>query len=112
MQNKAIQLTRACQEWLSDGTYDLVEIDNFVEVNNYIDRYDWILVQAAGDIIADRDYFRKKLETIDKDIGLMAHILWYKDEDNCPYIHYQCFIINCRAVKNTVTFINKSDNGR
>ncbi len=112
MQNKAIQLTRACQEWLSDGTYDLVEIDNFVEVNNYIDRYDWILVQAAGDIIADRDYFRKKLETIDKDIGLMAHILWYKDEDNCPYIHHQCFIINCRAVKNTVTFINKSDNGR
>lgn len=112
VQNKSIQLTRACQEWLSDQSYDLVEVDNFVEINNYTKDYDWILVQAAGDIIVDRDYFRNKLENIDPDVGLMAHILWYKDEDNCPYIHHQCFIINCKAVKNTVSFINKSDTGK
>lgn len=112
MQNKAIQLTRACQQWWSDGSYDLVEVDNFVEINNYINSYDWIVVQTAGDIIIDRDYLRKKLETIDSKTGLIAHILWYKDEDNCPYIHHQCFIINTNAIKNTVTFINSTDTGK
>lgn len=112
MSKKASQLTRACQKWWSDGSYDLAEVDNFVEINNYIDKYDWIVVQAAGDIIADRDYLRQKLENIDNETGLIAHILWYKDEDNCPYIHHQCFIINCKAIKNTVTFTNKKDTGK
>lgn len=112
MKNKAIQLTRACQQWWSDGSYDLVEVDNFVEINNYTKKYDWIVVQSAGDIITDRDYLREKLENIDSDIGLIAHILWYKNEDNCPYIHHQCFIINCKAIKNTITFTNKSDIGK
>jgi len=111
MRNKAAQLTRSCQRWWSLGSYDLAEVDNFVEVNNYVSKYDWIVVQSAGDIITDQDYLREKLETIDSDIGLIAHVLWYQEEDNCPYIHHQCFIINCKAIKNTVTFINKTDIG-
>lgn len=112
MANKAAQLTRACQKWWSDGSYDLAEIDNFVEINNYINDYDWIVVQSAGDIITDRDYLREKLENIDDSVGLIAHILWYAHHDTCPYIHHQCFIINCKAIKNTITFTKRTDTGR
>jgi len=112
MKNKAIQLTRACQQWWSDGSYDLAEVDNFVEINNYINDYDWIVVQSAGDIIIDRDHLRKKLETIDDKTGLIAHLLWYEHHDNCPYIHHQCFIINCKAIKNTIKFTNRTDKGK
>lgn len=112
MSNKAAQLTRACQRWWSLGYYDLVEVDNFVEINNYVKDYDWIVVQSAGDIITDSDYLRTKLESIPENVGLIAHILFYKNDDNSPYIHHQCFIINCKAIKRTITFISKTDTGK
>jgi hypothetical protein len=107
-----LQLTQACQQWWSDGSYDLKVLDNYAEINSYITQYDWIVVQAAGDIITDRDYLRYKLETIDPSIGVIAHLLWYQHEDNCPYIHHQCFIINTKAIKNNIEFSNGIDRGK
>lgn len=110
--SKMLQLTQACQQWWSDGLYDLTVIDNYADINNYVEQYDWIVVQGAGDIITDRDYLQYKLETIDPSIGIVAHLLWYQHEDNCPYIHHQCFIINTKAIKNFITFNNDTDRGK
>lgn len=112
MREKAIQLTRACQRYWSSGSYDLVEVDDFFEINSLIKDYDWIVVQSAGDLISDREYLQEKLESVDNDVGLIAHLLWYDNVDNCPYIHEQCFIINTKAIKNTIKFVDETDHGR
>ncbi len=111
LNSKMLQLTFACQEWWSDNRYDLKIINNYEDINKHIKKYDWIVVQTAGDIITDRDYLDYKFKSIDPSIGLITHLLWYKDEDNCPYMHHQCFIINCKAINKNIDFKEGEDTG-
>jgi hypothetical protein len=105
-----LQLTQSSQYQLSDKHYPVVVVNNYEEINDYIDQADWLVVRTAGDIIVNRDHVWNKLHSIEDNVGIVGHIIWYP-EDTVPHLHEQCFIINTKAFKNKLSFDNVIDRG-
>lgn len=106
---KMLQLTQASQYQLSERQYPTVVVDNYDEINNYLDQAEWIVVQTAGDIVVNRDHLWNKLHNIPSNVGLIGHLIWYP-EDSIPHLHEQCFIINTQAFKR-LNFESYTDKG-
>jgi len=90
--------TRSGQEHLVNGRYPTYIIDNYDQINNYLDDADWLFVQTAGDYILDFDHLWTKIHSIPDYVGLVGHLIWDQGEFT-PYLEEQCFIINTKAVK-------------
>ena len=110
LNNKMLQLTQASQNEISIGTYPIVVVDTYDEINNYMDQAEWLLVRTAGDLATNRDHLWDKIHNIPEDVGIVGHIMWYP-EQSVPHLHEQCFIINTRAFKDALKFDNFSDQG-
>lgn len=110
LNDKMLQLTQSSQYQLSDKHYPVVVVNNYEEINNYMDQADWLVVRTAGDIIVNRDHVWNKLHSIDDTVGVVGHIIWYP-EDTVPHLHEQCFIINTKAFKNKLSFDAFNDQG-
>jgi hypothetical protein len=105
-----LQLTQASQYQLSNSTYPIVVVDNYDEINSYINQADWLLVRTAGDLAINTDHLWDKLHSIPEDVGVVGHIIWYP-EQSVPHLHEQCFIINTKAFKNNLSFDSYNDTG-
>lgn len=110
LNNKMLQLTQASQSQLSNGTYPIVVVDNYEEINSYMDQADWLLIRTAGDLAINTDHLWNKLHNIPEDVGIVGHIIWYP-EQSVPHLHEQCFIINTRAFKDKLSFNSYNDIG-
>jgi hypothetical protein len=110
LNNKMLQLTQASQSQLSNGTYPIVVVDNYEEINSYMDQADWLLIRTAGDLAINTDHLWNKLHNIPEDVGIVGHIIWYP-EQSVPHLHEQCFIINTRAFKDKLSFDSYNDIG-
>ena len=110
LNNKMLQLTQASQYQLSNSTYPIVVVDNYDEINSYINQADWLLVRTAGDLAINTDHLWDKLHSIPEDVGVVGHIIWYP-EQSVPHLHEQCFIINTKAFKNNLSFDSYNDTG-
>ena len=105
-----LQITQAGQDQLSLGNYPIVTVDDYEEINDYLDKADWLFVETAGDFIIHRDHLWNKIQELSPDIGVMGHIIWYP-EDPLPYLHDQCFIINTKAFPKGLNFSSYTDYG-
>lgn len=110
LNDKMLQLTQASQHQLSNGTYPIVVVNNYDEINSYMDQADWLLIRTAGDLAINTDHLWDKLHNIPEDVGVVGHIIWYP-EQSVPHLHEQCFIINTRAFKNKLSFDSYNDTG-
>lgn len=110
LNDKMLQLTQASQHEISIDTYPIVIVDNYEEINNYMDQAEWLLVRTAGDLAINRDHLWDKIHSIPEDVGIVGHIIWYP-EQNVPHLHEQCFIINTRAFKDKISFDSFVDTG-
>jgi len=97
LNDKLLQLTHSQQIQLSQRAFKVEIIDSVQELNNFIDDYDLIFVQTAGDIIFETEYIHQKILNFPEDVGIMGHLIWYPNE--LPYLHEQAFIINTKALK-------------
>ena len=108
---KMYQITLCQQHQLVDNVYPVITVDNFNDINNFLDA-DFLFIQAAGDYIIDRDHVWNKLHNIPSNVGLIGHILW-DPTDSTPHLHHQCIIINTKALKgNAVDFHSKNIIGK
>lgn len=110
LNDKMLQLTQASQHEINIGTYPIVVVDNYEEINNYMDQAEWLLIRTAGDLATNRDHLWDKIHSIPEDVGIVGHIIWYP-EQTVPHLHEQCFIINTRAFKDKLCFDNVVDQG-
>lgn len=110
LDEKMLQITEAGQHQLSEGNYQVVTVGSYEEINNYLDKADWLFVETAGDIIINRDHLWNKIHSLTDDVGVMGHIIWYPEE-SIPHLHDQCFIINTRAFPAGLTFKSYDDFG-
>ena len=104
-----LQLTQSSQYQLSEGQYPIVIVDNYEQINDYLNQAKWLVVQTAGDIVVNRDHLWDKLHNIPDNVGIIGHLIWYP-EDSVPHLHEQCFIINTQAFKE-LNFDNRVDKG-
>lgn len=110
LNDKMLQLTQASQYQLSNGVYPIAVVNNYEEINSYMDQADWLLIRTAGDLAINTDHLWDKLHNIAEDVGVVGHIIWYP-EQSVPHLHEQCFIINTRAFKNKLSFDSYNDSG-
>ena len=99
LNNKLLEVTRTFVNLANVGNCDVYEISDYNDIENYKDAAELLVVVGAGNIIADRDHFWKKLNTIPEDIGLLGNLLQFK-EDKLPYLHEQFFIVRSNLVDN------------
>lgn len=96
LNEKLLQLTHSQQVQMSSEQFPVKIIDSVEELNDYVDNYDLLFVQKAGDIIFEPKYLLGKLLSFPDDVGIMGHLIWYPNE--LPYLHTQCFTINTKAL--------------
>lgn len=107
LNNKMLQLTMAGQNQLSEGRYPIYVVDNYEDINKYMDKAEYLFVETAGDIVVNRDHLWQKIHNIPYEVGMIGHIIWYP-EDPTPHLHEQCFIIKTQAFKNQKLIFNES----
>jgi hypothetical protein len=112
LDGKMYQITLCHQHQLVDKHYPVITVDNFNEINNYINQAEWLFIQMSGDFIVDRDHIWNKLHIIPENVGLIGHILWDPTASN-PHLHHQCIIINTKALKGQhFDFYSKAGSGK
>lgn len=95
---KMLQYTHANQVWWSGNKYECVIVKTYDEIEQYLDKAEWLVVQTAGDTIVERTHLWNKLHSIPDDIGLIGHLVWYP-QNATPHLHPQCFILRTSSVK-------------
>jgi hypothetical protein len=110
LNSKMLQITRSSQEHLVNGRYPTVVLDDYSQINSYLNKADYLFVQTAGDYILDFDHIWNKLHSIPEDVGLISHITWNVNSYT-PFMEEQCFIINTKAIRN-LDFSSSINTGR
>lgn len=111
LNDKMLQITKSFIAVLNTENYPVEVVDNYNNINDFLDKGEILVVSTAGNIVVDRDYLWNKICNFPKDVGLMAHLLQYA-EDITPYFHEQFFIINTGAIKEfSICFDKKTDVG-
>lgn len=108
LDDKMYQLTLCQQNQLVDNTYNSITINDFNELNSYINDSKWMFIQSAGDYIVDRDNVWNLLHSLPDDVGMIGHILWDPNEVS-PHVHRQCIILNTNALKGRILDFYNSD---
>lgn len=111
LNNKMFQLTYSSQIQLSDVNYPIVFAETFEDINQYVDDADWLFIQAAGDVIVDRDHMWNRMQELPDDVGIVSHIMWKRWEKN-PWLHRQCIILNTAAIKKPLSFNSTKTKGK
>ncbi len=111
LNKKMMQITKSSVSFLNLDNYPVKIVQNYNDINQFLNQAEFLIVSTAGDIVIDRDHLLDKINSIPNNIGLHAHILQYEN-DNTPYIHEQFFIINTNAVKKiNLSFKEEYDDG-
>lgn len=105
-----MQITKAFIGILSNNESPVIIVDNYNEINNYLDSAEFLVVSTAGNLIIERDHLYEKINSISSDVGLMGHLLQYHYE-RTPYMHEQFFIINTKAFTKLEFTDNYMDEG-
>jgi len=111
LNDKMLQMTSAFIATLNIADYPVYTVNDYNDINQYLDQADFLVVSTAGNLIIERDHVWNKIHDIKKDIGLITYLLKFKN-DITPYMHEQFFIINTKAVSSVdLSFNYKEDNG-
>jgi len=111
LNDKMLQITESFISILNVDEYPVYVVENYNDINRFLDKANIIVVATAGTVIVERDHLWKKINEFPLDIGLMTHLLQFEN-DVTPYMHEQFFIINTSAVKHIdLTFIPCEDEG-
>lgn len=94
---KMMQMTKSFISILNVDEYPIEIVEQYDDCNKFLDKADYLVVSTAGNFIVERDHIHNKINSIPKDVGLVAHLLQFST-DRTPYIHEQFFIINTHAV--------------
>jgi hypothetical protein len=97
LDDKMMQLTSAFISILNVDDYPVEIVEHYADCNKFLDQANYLVVSTAGNFIIERDHLHDKINSIPKDVGLVAHLLQFPS-DRTPYIHEQFFIINTQAV--------------
>lgn len=94
-----MQITKAFVWILAvEHRFPIAIAETYNDINKYLDKADYIVVSTAGNVLVDIAHIRKKIINIPEDVGILGHLLQYKD-NLTPWLHEQFFIINTKAVK-------------
>jgi hypothetical protein len=111
LNDKMLQITESFISVLNVENCPVAIVDDYNDIDNFLDKAELLIVSTAGNVIADRDHLWNKIKNFPEDVGIMAHLLQYK-EDITPYFHEQFFIINTKAIKKfTIDFDKVTDTG-
>jgi len=97
LNNKLLEVTRTFVNLANVGNCHVYEVNDYTDIQDYKDTADLLVVIGAGNVIVDRDYFWKKLNTITDDFGVLGNLLQHEN-DELPYLHEQFFIIRSKLV--------------
>lgn len=98
LNNKMMQITEAFIGILNIDKYPVFSVSNYLEIENYLDKADYLVVATAGTVIIERDHIWNKIHDIPSTVGLMGNLLQHGNET--PWMHEQFFIINTKAFSN------------
>ena len=90
-----MQITKAFISILNLDNYPVEIVSNYNDINNYMDKAEYLVVSTAGMVIVERDHLYNKINNFPSNVGLMAHLLQFP-EDTTPYMHEQFFIVNTK----------------
>jgi hypothetical protein len=107
LDDKMLQITEAFINILNIENYPIEVVENYSDINKFLEKAELLVVSTAGNVIVERDHLWNMIKKFPKDIGLMAHLLQYKD-DITPYFHEQFFIINTDAITKFHTDFKKT----
>jgi len=93
---KMMQITKAFISILNLDNAPVEIVSTYNDINNYLDKAEYIVVSTAGNVIIERDHLYNKIHSIPSTVGLLGHLLQFK-ENETPYFHEQFFIINTKA---------------
>ena len=93
---KMMQITEAFISILNLDHAPVEIVNTYADINNYLDKADYLVVSTAGNVIIERDHLYKKIHSIPDTVGLLGHLLQFQ-ENETPYFHEQFFIINTKA---------------
>lgn len=112
LNRKMLQVTKTFIWILAvENKYPIYVVDSYHSINEYLDKADYIVVSTAGNVLVDIGHLRNMIEEFPDDVGIMGHLLQYRDNIT-PWMHEQFFIINTRAVnKVELTFNITNDIG-
>lgn len=111
LNDKMLQITEAFINILNVDYYPIEIVNSYQDIGNFLDKAELLVVFTAGNVIIERDHLWNKIKNFPTDVGLMAHLLQYK-EDITPYFHEQFFIINTKAIKELkIDKVKQSDVG-
>jgi hypothetical protein len=82
----------------SHDDYPVRVINDYSELNQYLDQSELLVVLNAGNVICNPSKILKKLKSVPESVGLMGHILKTTEEET-PYLHNQMFIVRTGAFK-------------
>ena len=106
-----MQITENMTSVLNLDHWPIHHIKDYNEINNFLDQAEFLVVITAGNIFLHRDKLYEKISNLDKNIGLLAHLLQF-ETDETPFIHEQFFIVNTKALDNiNLTFENYQSKG-
>jgi len=102
-----MQITKNMVSVLNLENYPVIPIEDYNDINFYLNDAEYLVVVTAGNIFLHRDKLWNKINNIDPKIGMLAHILQFENDDT-PYLHEQFFIINTKAVDSADLDFQKS----
>lgn len=91
-----MQITKAFIGILNLDNVPVEVVNTYDDINNYLDKADYLVVSTAGNVIIERDHLYNKINSIPSTVGLLGHLLQF-EADETPYFHEQFFIINTKA---------------
>ena len=107
LNKKMHRITSASLEYLSNDAYPVYEIDQYSELDQYINFAEFLVVATAGNVFIDKDHLNKKINSIPDDVGLITHLM-QMPEDSTTWMHEQFFIIRTSAIKSIDLSVSNS----
>lgn len=99
LNRKMLQITKTFIWILAvENKYPIHVVESYNDINQFLDKAEYIVVSTAGNILVDIGHLRNMIEAFPRDVGIMGHLLQYKG-DVTPWLHEQFFIINTLAIE-------------
>ena len=74
-----MQITKAFISILNLDNAPVEVVDTYNDINNYLDKADYLVVSTAGNVIIERDHLYNKIHSIPSTVGLVAHLLQFEE---------------------------------
>jgi len=96
--DKVLQISLSNMTSFIENRYPIEIIDDYDQLNSYINQAEFLFISAIGAVIIDYDVIWNQLHSIPDDVGLIGHIIWYPYETT-PHLADHMFIIRTAALK-------------